>query len=195
MRLAVGASVVVLLAVAACGQASTSQGSGGTPGQDRKVDAGARVVARPAATRAPAPTPAPIATTTDPASSEPPEEHLTQPIAMPRCPHSTPSPHFTTAEAMMRYLASAWNRRDLDQLCHVTNPNARSLLAAMHAEAVNLRLNHCEAQVDLTYVCYLDHDYPASMHGGHARHGGQAVFRAAAAGRPGWYMTVFESCG
>jgi hypothetical protein len=93
---------------------------------------------------------------------------------------------------MMRYLAAAWNRNDLDALCHVTNPNARHLLRDMHEEAVHLRLDHCDRQSLGSYVCYLDHDYPAKMR----KHGvGHAVFDAAAADRPGWYMTVFESCG
>lgn len=92
----------------------------------------------------------------------------------------------------MRYLAAAWNRNDRDALCHVTNPNARGLLRDMRKEAVHLRLDHCAPQPTSSYVCYLDHDYPASMH---KRGVGHAVFDAAPADRPGWYMTVFESCG
>src|SRR5205823_5611226 len=52
-------------------------------------------------------------------------------------------PHFDTPEAAMRYLTDAWNRKDADALRHVTNPGARDELDAMHAEAVNLRLDEC----------------------------------------------------
>lgn len=128
-----------------------------------------------------------------PSPSQSPVEHFTQPIAVPDCPYSQgPSPHFTTPEAAMRYLAAAWNRRDLASLCHVTNPYARNLLYDMHREAVNLRLDHCVRNYDGTYECYFDHDYPASMH---KKGTGHATFDVAAAARPGWYMTVFEGCG
>src|SRR4051794_24324111 len=48
------------------------------------------------------------------------------PIAPPSCP-GTPDVYFSTPEAAMRYLATAWNHNDLDALCQVTNPNARFL--------------------------------------------------------------------
>lgn len=92
----------------------------------------------------------------------------------------------------MRYLASAWNRNDLDELCHVTNPNARFLLNDMHGEAVNLRLNHCSPQPGGARICYFDHDYPKRMH---KMGTGHAEFDVAPARRPGWYMTVLEGCG
>jgi hypothetical protein len=191
MKLAMGASVAVLLAVAACGQQASTTGSLGV---------------RPAATRPPAATSPPsgpltwqpTVTATPPPPKQPhpkQDEHLTQQVVLPKCPHTTASPHFATPEAMMRYLAAAWNRNDIDAMCHVTNPYARELLARMHGEAVNLRLNHCERQPgEGWYVCYLDHDYPASMHKRPGRVG-HAVFDAGPADRPGWYMTIFESCG
>ena len=115
-----------------------------------------------------------------------------QPVALPSCPGTGRSPHFTTPEAAMRYLAAAWNANNLDEVCHVSNPNARFLLNDMHREAVNLRLSHCKSAGVGAYVCYFDHDYPARMHRtGH----GHAVFDVAAADTPGWYMTVFEGCG
>src|SRR3954463_9971557 len=46
-----------------------------------------------------------------------------------------PSPHFVTPEGAMRYLASAWNRRDYVRLCHVTTADARGQLNGMHTEA------------------------------------------------------------
>jgi hypothetical protein len=189
MKLRVGTTVLLLLAATACGQAATH------------TAAGKPVTTKPAATSAAAATPTalPSPTATRAATHRHPkqQEHLSQPIALPRCPHTSPSPHFDTPEAMMSYLATAWNHDDLDALCHVTNPNARTLLNEMHSEAVNLRLNHCERQagsIGRTYVCFLDHDYPTSMRKLHLGHG-HAVFDAAPADRPGWYMTVFESCG
>ncbi|MDQ1703819.1 MAG: hypothetical protein QOF18_185 [Frankiaceae bacterium] len=122
-----------------------------------------------------------------------PREHLTQPIALPSCPGTGHSPHFTTPEAAMTYLAAAWNRGDLDALCHVTNPNARFLLNDMHSEANHLRLQRCRAgALDGMLLCVFTHGYPASMH----KHGiGHAYFDVGPADTPGWYMTVYEGCG
>ncbi len=91
----------------------------------------------------------------------------------------------------MRYLAIAWNHNDLVELCHVTTADARGQLNGMHTEAINLRLNHCERQPAGDYQCFFDHDFPASRH----KHGtGHSEFLVGPANRPGWYMTVFESC-
>ena len=108
-------------------------------------------------------------------------------------------PHFKTPEEAMRFLADAWNRNDLVNLKHVTDPSARDQLNAMHGEANNLRLNHCEQQPAGDYQCYFDHDYPphasttVALAAGKTT--GQAVFLVGPATTPGWYMTVFESCG
>jgi hypothetical protein len=119
------------------------------------------------------------------------EEVVRPPIEPPSCPgHS--SVHFDTPQAAMRYLASAWNRRDYAALCQVTNPDARYLLVNMHREAVNLRLKSCGKLMVGAYSCTFIHDYPASMHKqGH----GRAWLDVAPARNPGWYMTVFEGCG
>jgi len=119
-------------------------------------------------------------------------EHLTQPVALPKCDPSFPSPHFDTPDPAMRYLASAWNRNDGKELCTVTNPNARQVLADMHREAINLRLARCKHFADGTYECTFRHDYPASMH---KKGIGHAYLHVAPADRPGWYMSVFEGCG
>ena len=107
-------------------------------------------------------------------------------------------PHFATPEDAMRFLAEAWNTRDLVNLKHVTDPGARDELDAMHGVAVNLRLNHCEKQPEGDYLCHFDHDYPphasTTMPEEHAGTMGEAVFRVGPADTPGWYMTVFESC-
>lgn len=119
------------------------------------------------------------------------EDFVPQPIALPDCPGGT-SPHFDTPEAAMTYLASAWNRGDLAELCQVTNPNARLLLLGMHREAVNLRLHACEKDEVGLYTCTFDHDYPKRMH---KKGVGHTFLQVAAADVPGWYMTVYEGCG
>jgi len=107
-------------------------------------------------------------------------------------------PHFGSPEDAMTYLADAWNRNDLTDLKHVTDPSARGALDDMHKVAVNLRLNHCELNKDRgDYTCYFDHDYPAHASTTMAMDDplmGHAVFTVGPAATPGWYMTVLESC-
>jgi hypothetical protein len=94
----------------------------------------------------------------------------------------------------MRYLADAWNRNDVAALKHVTDPSARYELDAMHSEATNLRLDRCEFQKQRgDYECFFKHDFPKGYTGTERR--GVAQFTVGPARRPGWYMTVFESCG
>ena len=109
-------------------------------------------------------------------------------------PPTQAGPHFATPEAAMRYLASAWNRNDIVELKHVTDPNARSELLAMHSEATNLSLDRCtftKARGD--YECFFNHDFPKGYKskGPH----GTAEFTVGPARRPGWYMTYFIDCG
>jgi hypothetical protein len=101
-------------------------------------------------------------------------------------------PHFATPQAAMRYLASAWNRNDLVELKHVTDPMARDQLDAMHSEATNLKLDRCTVnQGRGDYECFFTHDYPKGYQKvGH----GTAEFTVGPADRPGWYMTYFEEC-
>ena len=106
----------------------------------------------------------------------------------------TTGPHFATPQAAMRYLASAWNRNDITALKHVTDPNARMALDAMHSEATNLALDRCtftKARGD--YECYFTHDFPKGYvsETGH----GTAEFTVGPARKPGWYMTYFIDCG
>jgi hypothetical protein len=106
-----------------------------------------------------------------------------------------PVPHFGTPEEAMTYLAAAWNRGDMVNLDHVTNPSARTQLAAMHSEATDLRLSHCDRRPQGDYVCVFDHSYPVgtatTLPGGV----GHAYFLVGPAMRPGWYMTFFQGCG
>jgi hypothetical protein len=119
------------------------------------------------------------------------DEFVPQPVALPDCPDGV-APHFDTPEAAMTYLASAWNRDDLTELCQVTNPNARLLLLDMHREALNLRLAHCDKVGVGEYTCLFDHDYPKRLH---KKGVGHAILDVAAADVPGWFMTVYEGCG
>jgi len=103
-------------------------------------------------------------------------------------------PHFDTPDAAMRYLTAAYNRADLTALKHVTTPAARVALVAMMKGATNLRLTGCTARTGMgDYTCTFSHEYPASMH--KPGKGEPAVFVVGPADTPGWYMTVFESCG
>ena len=110
-------------------------------------------------------------------------------------------PHFDTPEAAMTYLAAAWNANDLVSLKHVTDPSARDELNAMHDVAVNLQLKTCVAREGAgDYTCSFSHDYPPHAsttvpEAGHEHPRGEAVFLVGPADTPGWYMTVFESCG
>lgn len=109
-------------------------------------------------------------------------------------PPAASSVHFATPEASMRYLASAWNRGDLVQLKHVTDPEARRLLLDMHREATDLKLDHCtftKGRGD--YECFFTHGFPV----GYKSEGpvGTAEFTVGPADKPGWYMTYFVDCG
>jgi hypothetical protein len=159
--------LAVVAACAGCGTASTA-GS---------VNAGSG--ANKSSTGAPVSTPAPPPASTGVASAT-----------------SGRPPHFDTPEAAMTYLAVAWNANDIVSLRHVTNPAARSQLDDMHKVAVNLRLDRCEPRQGLgDYTCYFTHDYPAGTPTTMAGGTGHAVFLVGPADTPGWYMTVFQSCG
>jgi hypothetical protein len=95
----------------------------------------------------------------------------------------------------MNFLAAAWNANDQVSLRHVTNPSARVQLDAMHSEATNLRLDRCDKRPQGDYVCYFNHDYPPHTSTTQPGGTGQAVFLVGPADTPGWYMTVFQSCG
>jgi hypothetical protein len=102
-------------------------------------------------------------------------------------------PHFTTPEAAMRYLAAAFNAKNIVDLDHVTNPAARAQLNDMHSMATNLKLDYCNRQTAGDYQCTFNHEYPASD----TTRGpdpGHAVFLVGPASTPGWYMTVYVSC-
>jgi len=62
---------------------------------------------------------------------------------------------------------------------------------SMRSDALNLQLQYCTHNPRGDYTCYLRHDFPASEH--KSSHG-QAVFIAALALNPGWYMYQFQSC-
>lgn len=191
---AAGVTVVVLLA-AASGTAAASGGASARP------TASPVVLSAPAATATTAfalpVLSAPVVTTTPAtvrhhARHVRAGRHVDRPAPLPPCPNLTPSPQFATPQAAMRYLARAWNHDDYDALCHVTDPDARRMLLAMHHEAVHLRLARCEFQAVGRYGCTFRHDYPRHLHA----HGiGHAYLEAAAARGPGWYSTGSVACG
>jgi hypothetical protein len=139
--------------------------------------------------------------TSSPSSSS--TSHATTPTSADRTSTITTTlvngkPHFGSPEDAMTYLADAWNRNDLTDLKHVTDPSARGALDDMHMVAVNLRLDRCEFNEDPgDYTCYFDHDYPPHASTTMAMDDpltGHAVFTVGPAATPGWYMTVLESC-
>ena len=139
--------------------------------------------------RPPAATQQPTATTRPPAAA---------PVATPAPPAPSSAaaprytgPHFDTPQGAMTYLADAYNAGDLTALHHVTDPQAFSRLMSMRSDALNLRLKYCTPHPRGDFTCYFRHDFPVSEHKtGH----GQAVFIAAPALNPGWYMYQFRSC-
>ena len=108
-------------------------------------------------------------------------------------PTPAPIPSFGTPEAAMRYLASAWNRGDLTELKHVTDPAARDQLLGMHREAADLKLEKCTRREQGDYECTFTHGFPVGYQ--HATAVGHAGFLVGPARRSGWYMTVYEYCG
>lgn len=138
------------------------------------------------------PAAAPAATPTSPAATP------TSPAATPTSP-AQPStaapgntkPHFDTPQAAMTYLAHAYNTWDVTALHYVTEPRAFARLMEMRSDAFNLRLKYCTANPRGDFTCYFRHDFPVSEH----KTGyGQAVFIAAPALTPGWYMYQFQTC-
>ncbi len=91
----------------------------------------------------------------------------------------------------MTYLAAAYNSDDIAALHHVTEPRAFRRVLDMRSDAFNLQLKYCSPNPRGDYTCYFRHDFPASEHrSGH----GEAIFIAAPAINPGWYMYQFQSC-
>jgi hypothetical protein len=181
----IGTTTVVVglaLALAGCGGGHAKPRAADTIVTDDSAVTAASDELSPTVDPTPSPTDSPDAD----------DETVQPPIAPPKCPGGTPSVHFYTPEAAMTYLASAWNRNDLAQLCQVTNPNARFLLNNMHQEAVNLRLVSCRNTDVGMYQCIFRHDYPKKMH---KKGTGRTWLDVGAADNPGYYMTVFEGCG
>lgn len=105
-------------------------------------------------------------------------------------PEAAPGAMFLTVEAAMGYLASAYNRRDIDDLKRVTTPEAREQLDGMRPIAPEVRLKACTWGEDGYYGCTFTHTYPKGQSGL-----GEMWVSVAPATRPGWYMTVVEGCG
>jgi predicted lipid-binding transport protein (Tim44 family) len=131
------------------------------------------------------PAAAPAATPTSPAATP------TSPAQPSTAAPGNTRPHFDTPQAAMIYLAHAYNTWDVTALHNVTEPRAFARLVDMRSDAFNLRLKYCTANPRGDFTCYFRHDFPVSEH----KTGyGQAVFIAAPALTPGWYMYQFQSC-
>jgi hypothetical protein len=108
-------------------------------------------------------------------------------------PVAAPGAMFRTPEAAMRYLAAAYTNHDLKALKHVTTPDARSALEDMRGMASDLHLVSCDWRAEFgTYSCRFSHHFPTADAASVSD--GVAWFDVAPAARPGWYMTVMESC-
>jgi hypothetical protein len=103
-------------------------------------------------------------------------------------------PHFSTPEAAMQYLTSAYNGDAGTRLHAVTTPQAFRQLTAMRSEAIDLQVQSCvpSGSGRGDYVCTFRHDYPASLH--KAGHGSSRIL-VAPAQNPGWYMYTLLDCG
>jgi hypothetical protein len=110
------------------------------------------------------------------------------------------TPHFATPDIAMRYLASAWNSGNVQEIDYVTDPAGRQQMDSMAAQMVNLRFDRCSRNPAGDYTCYFTHDiaasdssttYPNPM--GYPP--GEAVFTVAPADTPGWYLTEVIHCG
>jgi hypothetical protein len=150
----------------------------------------------PATVASPSPSTAVVPTTTAPVvvtTTTP-----TDPTTTPTDPTTTVPPgppHFDTPQAAMVYLAAAWNTDDSVDLDHVTTPAGRADLAAMRNEAVDLRLDHCTGRPQGDYLCYFDHGSRSSTATAVTTAANPMVVLVGPARTPGWYMTVFISCG
>lgn len=153
-------ALVALLLTAGCGGSQVAV----------RTSAAATAVA-PAASAAPTPTSSPT--------------RRLYPLWSPLPYSPAPVPHFDTPEAMMRYLADAWNRGDLGAVNRVTDPSAREQLWNMHREATHLTLRRCTYDDGTKdYQCVFTHEYPIG-YTGDTSHLGEAFFRAGPARRTG----------
>jgi hypothetical protein len=115
------------------------------------------------------------------------------------CP-STGTPHFSTPDAAMAYLAAAWNSGNVQEIDYVTDPAGRNQMNSMAAQMVNLQFKSCTENPAGDYTCYFMHDIAQNVTGttypnpdGYPP--GEAVFTVAPAATPGWYLTEVEHCG
>jgi hypothetical protein len=113
------------------------------------------------------------------------------PVTAPPAPAGYRGPHFSTPEAAMNYLATAYNTHHWARLHAITTPIAFAQLMQMRSEAINLRLTRCVPRAGRgDYLCYFTHDYPAT-----GKPGGHAEMIVAPALDPGWYVYAPPQCG
>jgi hypothetical protein len=173
---------------------SAAQPAGSPP--TSAVPAGSPAPAVPATSLTPT---APTTTTTAPCS-------LTggagtdQTVPVNQVCSATGTPHFTTPQAAMTYLASAWNTDNVRAIDYVTDPAGRQELDSMASLMVNLRFKYCTMNPAGDSTCYFSHDItsstsPTTYPNPDNYPPGEAVFTVAPAGSPGWYLTNVIHCG
>ena len=104
---------------------------------------------------------------------------------------------FTTPEAALRRLTTAWNAGDVPTVHRLTAKEMRPALAHLHTFAANLRFSHCNGTSNGVYMCFFDHDLLDAA--------GKAVPASGAAGRSsfsaipskltGWQLAHVSLCG
>jgi len=103
--------------------------------------------------------------------------------------------HFRTPEAAMRYLAKAWNCRDLAAVRHLTNPDSRNQMLAMATPTSRLSFSSCERFGTpgwRTWECTFDDVYPAGTTDTEREL--HQIFTVKPARGPGFYVAV-DTCG
>jgi hypothetical protein len=113
---------------------------------------------------------------------------------------SAGTPHFSSPNAAMAYLANAWNTGNVQEIDYVTDPAGRDQMNSMAAQMVNLKFKSCTENPAGDYTCYFMHDIAPNVTGTtYPNPGGyppgEAVFTVAPAATPGWYLTEVEHCG
>jgi hypothetical protein len=112
------------------------------------------------------------------------------------CSVNTGPVHFRTPDAAMRYLARAWNCRDLAAVKHVSTPVARHNMLGMSTTTSQLRFSNCDENSYGTdyhsWECTMDDVYPKGTDtDGKEMHQILTVYSAR---NPGFYVTV-DLCG
>jgi hypothetical protein len=172
--LAGAAGLMILITACAAGSPHAANAGGNRP---QPATAAAKPARQAAPSPAASPAPADPATPSAPAGSP--------------TPAAATEPHFTTPQAAMTYLATAYNSDDVAALHSVTNARSFTSLQSMRTTDVNLKLTSCRPTGHGDDECTFRYTYVGE--GQHAAR--NAMVTAAPALNPGWYMYRFiEGC-